>query len=77
MFVEVYESTASTLCLQWFYCDTSLPPVFKSEALICTNYAIHSDFFPMKFCEIQITWLKFRFFGIEFGKDFYIKVLFF
>ena len=45
--------------------------------------AIHSAFiwiiqiFFLKFSEIQINWLKIQFyFGFEFGRDFYIKVLF-
>ena len=40
-------------------------------------YLNHSDFFSLKFSEIQITWLKIQiFFGFEFGRDFYIKVQF-
>ena len=41
--------------------------------------AIHSDFiwiiqiFYLKFSEIQITWLNFRFFWLEFVRDFFIR----
>ena len=45
--------------------------------------AIHSDFIWiiqisfLKFSEIQITWYKIQiFFGFEFGRDYYIKVLY-
>ena len=60
----------------------SLGRHFKIFSLIQTCHSFkfylnHSDFFFLKFSEIQMTWLKIQiFFCFEFGRGFYIKVLF-